>query len=493
MKRNQLYYYYMIIIFFGLIGDFLLGGPYFSPFLTLLLCVFLIRERGRGCTMRTWDLSSPFENWYNLSERDIVQSYLSSLELNGERKALAVLIRTEIPESYYSPAGNRYPLIAVREEIASRLNKLIRKVDFIGKKGGAEFLVILEAIDGQNTAGILARRLIKTLAGDFHYKGNTYPVNVNLGITSVEKGNQSSEVMSRCRTALTDAAGLGVNTFVISGMHDSDDQNRGSKLEMALKEALNNDEMEVFLQPKCSAGTGELVSMEALLRWNHPVLGHISPQEFIPVAENSGMIGSISRFVYYRAFQMLEELSRLGYSRLRLSLNVSPLEIHDGSLVGNLTNGLLFTGVDPRKVELEITEGSLLINSETARNILDEVRSLGFQISIDDFGTGYSTFLYLKNFRFDTLKIDKSFIDHIERDNSSRAIVQAIIALSRSLKLQTVAEGVENFEQYEILKELGCDELQGYYFGRPMDFDDFLLYLEDRAGDSISILPLSAR
>lgn len=469
----------MMIIIIGLIGDFILNGPYFSPFLTLLLCIYLIRESRNSCRTRICDHSSPYEHWHNISDWEVVQSYLSSLRLSDDRKALAVLIKPEIPESHYSSSGNRYPVNAVREEIAFRLNKLIRKVDFVGKKGGTEFLIILEAIEGQNAAGILARRLIKALAEDFTYKNSVYPVNLNLGVTSVEKGHNAIDVMARCRLALSDAVELGANTFVISGMGDSDDQNRGSRLEMALKEALGNDEMEVFLQPKCLAGTGELVSMEALVRWNHPELGHIPPQEFIPIAENSGMIGSISRFVYFRAFEMLMEFSRLGYSHLRLALNVSPLEIHDGTLVKNLTNGLLFTGIDPRKVELEITEGSLLINSQTARSILDEVKSLGFQISIDDFGTGYSTFGYLKNFQFDTLKIDKSFIDQIQMDNNSRAIVQAIIAMSRTLNLQTVAEGVETQEQYDILKELGCDQLQGYFFGRPMNFDDFVNYLGD--------------
>ena len=245
------------------------------------------------------------------------------------------------------------------------------------------------------------------------------------------------------------------------------------RMELLLRSAISNSEFTLFYQPKIDARTGKIVGAEALLRWYNTELGWVPSAEFIPIAEESGMIVTIGQWVLKEACQQIKQWHEVGFKHVKMSVNLSGQQFRTGDLVREIAKVLLETGLAPQTLDLEITESVLMDNMERSALRLKVLKAMGITISIDDFGTGYSSLSYLRRFPIDTLKIDKSFINNICLNAEDATIVKAIIAMAKELKIKTIAEGVETKEQAKYLITQDIDELQGFYYAKPMNSSDF--------------------
>jgi EAL domain-containing protein (putative c-di-GMP-specific phosphodiesterase class I) len=253
------------------------------------------------------------------------------------------------------------------------------------------------------------------------------------------------------------------------------------ELDKSLRRALDNGEFELHYQPKVNVKSGEMFAMEALVRWRHPQKGLISPAEFIPVAEEIGLIIPLGAWVLSTACRQNRQWQRAGLPPMRVAVNLSAVQFRQNNLVESISGALEEAGLDPCYLELEVTESIVMENAEEAALVLEKLHAKGIHISVDDFGTGYSSLSYLKRFCLDTLKIDRSFVRDISSDSGDAAIVRSVIALAHSLRLRVIAEGVETEEQLSFLEALGCDEYQGYYRSRPLPPAEFEQLLRQSA------------
>jgi EAL domain-containing protein (putative c-di-GMP-specific phosphodiesterase class I) len=250
-------------------------------------------------------------------------------------------------------------------------------------------------------------------------------------------------------------------------------------LEGHLRRALERDEFVLHYQPKVDFASGRITGVEALLRWQHPELGLVPPVRFISILEDNGMIVPVGEWVLQQAARQLELWRRQGLAPVTMAVNLSGRQLQQKHLEQSIQRIVAQSGVDPRLLELEITESVLMRNPEQAAHILNELKSIGMRLSVDDFGTGYSSLSYLRSFPLDALKIDRSFVKDLIVRADDAAIVKAIVALAQSLKLKTIAEGVEEEAQYALLRSLGCDQYQGYYFSRPVPADQIARLLQE--------------
>jgi EAL domain-containing protein (putative c-di-GMP-specific phosphodiesterase class I) len=277
-------------------------------------------------------------------------------------------------------------------------------------------------------------------------------------------------LLKNADTAMFRVKKEGKNNYRFFTEEMKDNLSRKLLIEQYLRKALEYDELTIHYQPKVAIQTGQIVGMEALVRWEHPILGIISPVEFIPVAEDTGLILPIGEWVLRTACKQNRIWQKGGYPHLRVAVNLSSIQFQDEQLVEKIRHILAETTLDSADLELEITESIAIKNAEQVVHKLHELKQIGIKISIDDFGTGYSSLSYLKKFPIDTLKIDKAFIDDITVNVS---IPRAIIAMAQSLHLHVTAEGVETSEQMSILHELGCDDMQGYFYSKPLPAEAF--------------------
>jgi len=260
------------------------------------------------------------------------------------------------------------------------------------------------------------------------------------------------------------------------------------QVETDLRRAINRDEFEVFYQPILDLEIDRPMEFEALIRWNHPVLGYIAPNEFISVAEESGLIIPIGRWILEESCRQIRQWQQTlpGYERLSVSVNLSAKQLMHPALRGQVEEALLTTGLDPKFLKLEVTESTVIERSETALAVLSEMKALGLSLSMDDFGTGYSSLSYLHQFPFERLKIDRSFVDTMDHDPKSEAIVRTILLLGKNLKMEVVAEGIESTRQLNLLRSLNCSFGQGFLFSPPLHAQQAEAFLLHRGGDDRS-------
>jgi EAL domain-containing protein (putative c-di-GMP-specific phosphodiesterase class I) len=306
----------------------------------------------------------------------------------------------------------------------------------------------------------------------FYIDGHELHVTVSIGIALFPLIESSTEqLLQKSDVAMYEAKKAGRNTIRIflPEMQRTVDSRRST--EKGLHRALAEGELELYYQPQVDADNN-IIGLEALLRWNHPVRGIIAPEEFIEIAEKTGLIVQIGDWVISTACKHLSQIS--ANSELMMCINVSPRQFGESSFVDKLNNVVSETGVNPENIQLEITEGMVLRDIETAIDRMQKLKSAGFSLSIDDFGTGYSSLAYLKRFPVDILKIDRSFVLDIDKDENDAVIVDAIIAMARHMKIDIVAEGVETKQALDFLLSRGCRKFQGYIFGRPMPFNKLL-------------------
>lgn len=354
--------------------------------------------------------------------------------------------------------------------VAQRLTATLRSTDVICRIGGDEFVVIVEPADDEVEPDHVARKILRALAEPFMVETHQLFVSASIGVSVYPKDAGDSAAVVRCADiAMYHAKNKGKNAYEVFHEEMALKASKRLALEANLRKALQNNELSLHYQPQIDVRTGRMRGMEVLARWHCAALGgHVSPAEFIPVAEESGVIVPLGRWVLQTAIRQAAAWRKAGLLEdiEHVAVNLSACQTKDAQLMYEVQALLMETGLPPRLLELEITEGVLMENVNANIALLHKIQAAGIHLSIDDFGTGYSSMAYLKRFPIDQLKIDRSFVNSVPGDGA--AIAKAIIAMAHSLNLSVVAEGVETEEQVAFLSDAGCDVMQGYYFARPM-------------------------
>jgi diguanylate cyclase (GGDEF)-like protein/PAS domain S-box-containing protein len=371
---------------------------------------------------------------------------------------------------------------ALLKEVAERLSHKVRGTDTVSRLGGDEFTILIEELDHPEDAARLAQGVINLLSQTVTLP-NDSEVNIgaSIGIALFpEHGQDEQELLQQADAALyqAKAEGRGHYRFFTNDLTLAARQRIA--LEMRLRRAVSQNELVLHFQPQVDVSSGRIVGAEALVRWRDPVEGLIPPSDFIPMAEQSGLIVAIGDWVLREACRHGKRWADSGLPRITLAVNVSSRQFQYGDLAGKVAGILAETGLPAERLELELTESVLMQHQQQAADILDQLRRLGVRIAIDDFGTGYSSLAYLKGFPIDILKIDKSFVNDIPRHQDDMEIAATIIAMAHTLRLQVLAEGVETQAQLDFLKGKGCDRYQGYLMSQPLPADDFAAFFLER-------------
>ena len=382
------------------------------------------------------------------------------------------------------------------KEVAGRLEKCTRSTDSVSRVdssedsgiklarlGGDEFVIKLDDVDNAETVSAIASRIISALTPPFSCEGHQFVVTPSIGIALYpQDGQTGEELLMNADSAMYRAKYHGRNNYKFYSETMRTKSLHRLDLENQIRKAIDNGQFELHYQPKVDAETWSLVGAEALLRWNHPERGRIAPDDFIPVAEETGLIVPIGQWVLREACKQVREWSTLPLGAIPVSVNISSHQFASDSLVDDVLDAVSGAGIDALLLELEITESVLLQDADNTLNALQQLKKAGVALSVDDFGTGYSSLGYLKRFPIDTLKIDRSFVKDLHYDTDDAAICAAILAMAQQLALNVVAEGVETEEQLEFLRRHGCNQIQGYLCSKPLSVHDFAAMLNNIAG-----------
>ncbi|GGJ85880.1 EAL domain-containing protein [Pseudomonas matsuisoli] len=359
------------------------------------------------------------------------------------------------------------------KQVAGRLSTLVRRADTVARLGGDEFTVILEGLDDPQKAAVVAEKIAEGFAVPFQLTGRAVTVSTSVGITLYPNDAKDVETLLKCAdAAMYRAKEQGRNGYFFYTAELNKEAHRRFQLEHGLRSALERDEFEVVFQPQLHTASGQLMSAEALLRWNSE-LGSVSPAEFIPLLEDSQLIIAVGRWVMEQACAAASAWQQTGLAGVRVAVNLSVCQLRHPEFVATVKEILARSGLEPDLLEVEITE-SVLLDDRGSANALLELAAMGIRVAIDDFGTGYSSLAYLKRFAVDTLKIDRTFVRDLTLDADDDAIASAVITLAHSLGITVTAEGVESVVQRRFLSERGCDHLQGYLISKPLGLDRFL-------------------
>ncbi len=363
----------------------------------------------------------------------------------------------------------------VLKTVAKRLKKTLRESDFISRWGGDEFVVILENLTSVSDTAIIASNVIESLRKPVEVDEHSLTSTASVGIALYpENGKDSSELIKHADSAMYFAKETGKNNFRYYTKELSEDIRRKLKIDLALRIALKDNEFHMVFQPQYKLASKTIHSIEALIRWENATLGNVPPDEFIPIAEENGTIVKIGHFVFEESCKAFKKIQAANANVEYVAINVSSLQFNEPNLLETFLAIANRCGVEPKEIEIEITERFIMDHATAKLNTLQNFRNYGFKISIDDFGTGYSSMSYLKRLPIDTIKIDKSFVDDIEFGSPDNIIIEAIIALSKALGYQIVAEGVETQEQEDFLTQVKCDIGQGYLFSRPIKCEEII-------------------
>lgn len=358
-------------------------------------------------------------------------------------------------------------------EIAKRLSSILREEDTLSRMGGDEFILLLPDTNSDGAAQV-AQKLLDIFSEPFFIEQYELTISASIGITIFPTdGTDKETLFKNADTAMYRAKKEGRNRYCFFTEEMQQNSIRKLTLSNALHHALERNELEVFYQPQISTHTTLLVGAEALLRWNSTELASVSPAEFIPIAEENGMILQIGEWVMHTAITQTKRWMDEGMEPFMIAVNLSAVQFHHSDLQEMVMRILREVGLSSEYLELELTEGMAMHNPHGAITIMNNFHEQGIRMSIDDFGTGYSSLSYLKKFKIYKLKIDQSFVRDISTDPEDKAIVAAIVKMAHSLGLQTIAEGVETIEQLDYLREIGCDEIQGYYYSKPLSVKAF--------------------
>lgn len=366
------------------------------------------------------------------------------------------------------------------KKVAERLTYSLREVDTIARMGGDEFTMILSNIDSPDDAAKIAGRVLNVLTEPLVLEGHEIFVSASIGISIFPSdGDDAETLVKNADTAMYRAKDMGRNNYQFYTKTLNSAALKRMTLENSLRKALERSEFVVHYQPRVDIKDGEIMGMEALVRWQKPDVGLVYPAQFIPLAEETGLIVQIGEWVLRTACAQNKRWQDAGLDAFPVAVNISARQFHQNDLVWVVKDALESAHLEPRYLELELTESALMTNPDQAARALDELKMLGVRISLDDFGIGHSSLGYLKRFPVNTVKIDQSFVRDITTDPDDAAIAGAVVAMAHSLKLNVIAEGVETIQQLEFLRSLNCDEMQGYFVSRPIPPDEFPRFLSE--------------
>lgn len=369
--------------------------------------------------------------------------------------------------------------------VAGRLKRTLRESDTVARIGGDEFIILLLNVD-ESGCGSLADKILKALVLPFNLKEHELFVTSSIGICLYPgKGldHDAENLMKKADIAMYQAKALGRNNYQFYNEEMDQNASRRFVISNSLRKGLEQNEFRLYYQPKLDVSSGRIFALEALVRWEHPELGLLSPLEFIQLAEENGLIMQLGEWVLREACRQNMEWRAEGVASLRIAVNLSGYQLQHQGLLEIIHQVLQETGMPAEWLEFEITESVIMQNPEFAISVLAQITALGIHISIDDFGTGYSSLAHLKRFSVNTLKIDKSFVNDVSVNGTDAAIATAIIAMGNSLNLKVIAEGVETQAQYDFLKKNNCDEVQGFLFSRPLPGVEIIKILEQNVLD----------
>ena len=411
-----------------------------------------------------------------LANRLLLNSNLEQIikRAQNKDKQVAVLFLDldrfkNINDSMGHPQGDR-----LLEVVAKRLTSNIRDMDMISRLGGDEFVIVADNLEHVSDAAQIAESTLTSLNNPFQISGHEIFVNASIGISVFPKDGKDVETLIKnADAAMYRAKEKGRNNFQFYTEELTAVAFEKMSLETSLRHALDKNEFILHYQPQISLQTGRLVGMEALIRWQHPERGMVSPAKFIPIAEETGLIVPIGEWVLRTACKQNQQWIENGLPPVSVAVNLSARQFHSKGLTDLVSQTLESTGLDAQHLELELTESLMMQDADLSIKIMEEFDRMGVKLSIDDFGTGYSSLSHMKHFPIDKLKIDQSFVHDIGTNRDDKEIVVSIIMLGHSMNLNVIAEGVETKEQLDYLREHHCDEIQGYYYSRPVPADEF--------------------
>jgi diguanylate cyclase (GGDEF)-like protein/PAS domain S-box-containing protein len=389
-----------------------------------------------------------------------------------------------INDSLGHPTGDK-----LLQSIAKRLVDCVRSSDTVSRQGGDEFVVLLSEMEQSEDAAISARRILQAVAEAHNIGEHELHVTTSIGVSVYpDDGDDAETLIKNADTAMYQAKENGRQSYQFFRPAMNVRAVERQSIEENLRRALERQEFSLHYQPKINLRTGEISGAEALIRWSHPVRGPVPPGQFIPVAEDCGLILPIGRWVLREACKQAREWADAGLSLKTIAVNISSMEFRDEKFLASVFATLTETGLDPKALELELTESVLMKRAESAASVLKTLRASGVQIAVDDFGTGYSSLSYLRKFPIDALKIDQSFVRQITSAPDDTTIVTAVISMGRSMNLRVVAEGVETAQELAFLQAHLCDEAQGYYFSRPVLPEQFAKLLKTGTAERVLVL-----
>jgi diguanylate cyclase (GGDEF)-like protein len=385
-----------------------------------------------------------------------------------------------INDSLGHPVGDK-----LLQSIASRLVDCVRVSDTVSRQGGDEFVVLLSEIEQSEDAAITARRMLQAVAQPHSIDQHDLHITASIGVSVYpEDGLDADTLIKNADTAMYQAKESGRQSFEFFKPAMNARAVERQFIEEGLRRALERKEFTLHYQPKINLTTGAITGAEALLRWMHPTRGPVPPADFIPVAEDCGLILPIGAWVLREACIQARAWMDAGLPATTIAVNVSAIEFRDEKFLDSLFAIVRQTGLDPRFLELELTESVLMKHAASTANILRTLRESGVRVAVDDFGTGYSSLSYLQKFPVDAVKIDQSFVRQISTAGEDTTIVKAVIGMARGLKLRVIAEGVETLEEVAFLRAYRCEEAQGYYFSRPVPPQQFAMLLKNGVAES---------
>lgn len=360
------------------------------------------------------------------------------------------------------------------QDVALRLKNSVRESDTVSRLGGDEFTVILNGYNDPNDIPLVLEKILKEISSEFTLGEHKVYISASIGISVYpEDGTDMVELIKNADTSMYAAKEKGKNRYEFYDAEMNRKILERLTLESCIHIAYDQEQFSVHYQPKINLNDHNVYGAEALIRWNHPTYGFISPSRFIPLAEEIGMIVPIGEWVLRQTCRSIKDWRERGAQNIKISVNLSSLQFRDPNLITMLETMIIEEGVDAASLEIEITESMLMHDVQGSIEMMKRLKAMGVSLSIDDFGTGYSSLKYLKQFPIDTLKIDKSFIDDIATDINDRMLTKSIIDLADNLGLRVIAEGVETIEQIEFLAQNGCSNVQGFYFSQAVDADTF--------------------
>jgi len=432
--------------------------------------VFHDVSMSRALTVKLAHLAQ-YDSLTDLPNRELLNERLAQAITSAQRHhaALAVLYLDldrfkHINDSQGHSVGDN-----LLQSIAQRLRECVRASDTVSRLGGDEFVVLLSEIAHAQDAAICAEKIIRAVEMLYFIDGHELHITASIGIAVYpEDGVELKTLLQNADSAMYEAKEHGRNNYQFYRADLNSKASGRQVLENGLRRAIQRNELELYYQPIVNLTTGSITGVEALLRWVHPTLGSVSPEDFISVAEESGLIVPIGQWVLRKACTEFNGWRHAGLPVFGLAVNISAVELRSRGFVAGVAAVLAETGTDPKLLTLELTESFIMQDSRATSLVLNALRALGVQLALDDFGTGYSSLSYVRRFPIDVLKIDRSFVSRLGTDADDASIVSAVINMGKSLRMRVVAEGVETHEQVEFLKQNGCAEAQGNYFARAL-------------------------